>query len=253
AAETSAPSSLEGMKAGAHDTRKSDGDMELEGIDMEAAILYCGSMEDFKELAGVYCSSGEKYTKQLKDVFDAKDWKNYAILAHTIKSTSKTLGANGLAELAFTQEMAGKEENEDIILMNHDQFAEEYDRMLKMLDNYLDGGEEKPEADKTKDKDKRKGSTKAKTKEKAGEKGKDKAKDKSGRKEVEDWDALRAELTDCLERFEATAFTECLDKYSDRTLDGRLLTDVLSGVEKKAQSFDFEGAIAELNVIGGEA
>ena len=253
AAETSAPSSLEGMKAGAHDTRKSDGDMELEGIDMEAAILYCGSMEDFKELAGVYCSSGEKYTKQLKDVFDAKDWKNYAILAHTIKSTSKTLGANGLAELAFTQEMAGKEENEDIILMHHDQFAEEYDRMLKMLDNYLDGGEEKPEADKTKDKDKRKGSTKAKTKEKAGEKGKDKAKDKSGRKEVEDWDALRAELTDCLERFEATAFTEGLDKYSDRTLDGRLLTDVLSGVEKKAQSFDFEGAIAELNVIGGEA
>lgn len=240
----------ETLIASPHEVEESTDDEELKGIDMEAAILYCGSIEDFKELAEVYCKSGKKYVEDLKTAYDAKDWKNYSILAHTIKSTSKTLGANELSELAFTQEMAGKEENEDIIMMHHDAFSKEYDRMLKMLNKYLKGGSAEPKLKKSKDEAK---SDDSKKKAKAKADAKAKAAATTRTRDVDDWNAIRSELIECLEKFETRAFTECLDKYHERTLNGKPLADVLSGVERKAQAFDFEGAIAELNVIGGDA
>lgn len=234
----------ESFVASPHEIEDTTEEVELTGIDMEAAILYCGSIEDFREIAEVYCKSGKKYTEDLNTAFEAKDWKNYSILAHTIKSTSKTLGANELSELAYEQEMAGKEENEDIIMMHHDAFSKEYDRMLDMLNRYLNPGSAEPEAKKSAAKTKSKAETKA---------GGTAKKTKSKASDIDDWNALRTELIKCLETFETRAFTECLEKYRGRTLNGKPLTGVLSGVERKAQAFDFEGAIAELNVIGGDA
>ena len=241
---------MENLVASPHEMEDTVEEIELTGIDMEAAILYCGSIEDFKELAEVYCKSGKKYTEDLKTAFEAKDWKNYSILAHTIKSTSKTLGADELSELAYEQEMAGKEENEDIIMLHHDAFSKEYDRMLDMLSRYLNPGSAEPKAKKSAAKTKTKAKTKSKAETKAGGTAK---KTKSKASDIEDWNALRTELIECLETFETRAFTECLEKYRGRTLNGKPLADVLSGVERKAQAFDFEGAIAELNVIGGDA
>ena len=108
----------------------------------------------------------------------------------------------------------------------------------------------KPKAKKSAAKTKTKAKTKSKAETKAGGTAK---KTKSKASDIEDWNALRTELIECLETFETRAFTECLEKYRGRTLNGKPLADVLSGVERKAQAFDFEGAIAELNVIGGDA
>jgi hypothetical protein len=38
--------------------------------------------------------------------FDDKDWENYSIVVHSLKSSSKTIGAEGLSELAARLETA---------------------------------------------------------------------------------------------------------------------------------------------------
>ena len=197
---------------------------DLEGIDKETALLYCGSVEDMKELALVYCESGKAYENDLKTAAAAEDMENYALLAHTVKSTSKTLGAMHLSELALKQEMGAKGNQKEEVLERHDEFIAEYHRVLEMLRKFI--GEKPAEAAAPK---------------------------KKSSSEIPDKDALFAELRQCLEAYETKLFEDRLAEYSGQTLSGRPLDEVFAGVLKKASNFDFDGAIAELNEIGGEA
>ena len=197
----------------------------LPGIDKETAIMYCGSAEDFMELAEVYCDSGKTYARDLQSAFDGEDLKCYALLSHTIKSTSKTLGAIHLSELALSQETAAKEGLEEIVNQAHENFISEYRGILDSLSAALG-----------------KGGTPKKIK-----------KASAGMREIENWGELREELEQCLASYETRVFEECLGKMKGQTLGGRPLDEVLSGVLKKAQGFDFDGAIAELKGIGGTA
>lgn len=196
------------------------------GIDKETALMYCGSLEDFKELAEVYCKTGETYEKDLEQAFKDMDLKKYAITAHTIKSTSKTLGAIALSNLALTQEIASKEEKEDLVRDNHEDFCREYSKILELLRAYLkeDDKEDAPEE--------------APAKEPSAD---------------FDWNSLKADLLESLEAFEEGSFEEKLERAKGQTVDGKPVEELLAGVLELANNFEFDKAIAELNDIGGKA
>ena len=200
----------------------------LPGIDKETALMYCGSVEDFLELAEVYCGSGKTYAKDLQTAFDNMDLKNYGLISHTVKSTSKTLGALELSDLALGQEMAAKGEDEETVRSNHETFLAEYHRVLFVLSGSPEG--EVPDVDP--------GLSWA---------------DAPGSAEIADWPAVKAELMRCLKSYEMNAFEECLNGVKGQTLNGKPIEDVLSGVIQKASEFDFEGAAGNLSVIGGVA
>ena len=56
---------------------------------------------------------------KLTGFYDDKDWKNYSITVHALKSVSKSIGALELSSLAATMEAATKNINEDIIYTEH--------------------------------------------------------------------------------------------------------------------------------------
>ncbi len=200
---------------------------DLEGIDEETALMYCGSAEDFLELVDTYCESGSRYANDLQAAYATRDMKEYALLSHTIKSTSKTLGALHLSDLAYAQEMAAKEEKEDVISENHKEFHTEYLRVLSMLGNLRNkDAEEDAEAAESV---------------------------ATGELSQSDWESLKAELRACLESYETGSFEERLQRSEGQTLNGKPVTEVLSEVLKKASNFDFDGAIAVLDEIGGPA
>ncbi|MCM1186240.1 MAG: ATP-binding protein [Lachnoclostridium sp.] len=129
------------------------------GIDLEQGFSYCGDKEGFRDIAGIYHTEGKKRRKQLEQLFKDNDWKNYVITVHALKSNSKGIGANEVAELALNLEMAGKEGRTDYILEHHDELMEKHDMLLKALaqnsflypagsaDDDIDNGEsEKAEA-----------------------------------------------------------------------------------------------------------
>lgn len=101
-------------------------------IDKDVAMAYCADDEEiFQEVMEAYVEQGDDYKQKLAAYRDAKDWKNYAIIAHAIKSTSLTIGAQELSELAKSHEFAGKAEGESAINETYDQFVELYDAVLK--------------------------------------------------------------------------------------------------------------------------
>ena len=226
ASTVSAPPSVAPATPSSPDTDE-DPFAALPGIDKETALLYCGSVEDFRELAEVYCESGRTYAADLQNAFNDMDLKHYALLSHTVKSTSKTLGALALSDMALAQEMAAKEEREDDVRKQHEEFHKEYSRVLDMLSGYLWGEAPAEETVET-------------------------AAEDNGT-EVPDWAALKAELRQCLESYEVKAFEDCLTRAKGQTLQGQPLEDALAEVLQQASNYDFDSAMATLEGIGGAA
>lgn len=113
-------------------------DLENAGIDIGQGIAYCGDKEGFHEIIGIYYKEGQKRLSLLRKMFAEKDWKNYVITVHALKSNSKGIGANELSELALLLETAGKEERIGYIEEHHEELMEKYDLLLRVLgDNAL--------------------------------------------------------------------------------------------------------------------
>ena len=66
-------------------------------------------------------------------------WEDYRISAHSLKSTSKTIGLDGLSERARASEIALKNGCTEFAVIVHEELMQEYGEVLTKLKNYLDG------------------------------------------------------------------------------------------------------------------
>ncbi len=99
-------------------------------ISVETGIFYTGGDKDaYNDILGVYVrKSGEKL-EQIKSLFENKDWKNYVIEVHALKSSSLTIGSKQLSELAKELELAGKGGNYRLIEEKNDAMLEMYSKV----------------------------------------------------------------------------------------------------------------------------
>jgi len=67
---------------------------------------------------------------KLQGYFEAKDWNNYQILIHSIKGSSKSIGAEQLSYHALMLENAAKTKDYDYILAQHTAFMEDFQELL---------------------------------------------------------------------------------------------------------------------------
>ncbi|MCM1183022.1 MAG: ATP-binding protein [Roseburia sp.] len=118
--------------APADDTAALDA-LKQAGINIRQGIAYCGDKEGFREIITIYHTEGQRRSRQLAQFFQEQDWKNYVITVHALKSNSKGIGANELAELALKLEMAGKENRVDYILARHEELLEKHNALLHAL------------------------------------------------------------------------------------------------------------------------
>jgi len=103
------------------------------GINVSQGILYCGDEEGFREIVGIYHAEGSGRRCRLEQYFREQDWKNYVITVHALKSNSRGIGADELAELAGRLELAGRENRIDYIQEHHEELLEKQEALLKVL------------------------------------------------------------------------------------------------------------------------
>lgn len=127
----------------------------IEGIDGKTAIKNSGSAEAFKTVLKIFYDSLESKSEELEKYFDSKNWDQYTIKIHALKSSAKLVGALELSDMARDLEMAGKEGNSSFINENHGDFMEKYRKYKDFLSSlYSDNGSDveaqndKPLADK---------------------------------------------------------------------------------------------------------
>lgn len=102
------------------------------GLDVDTGLMYCGDMEDmYYEILDDYVSSHDKKAGDLQGFYDKKEWGEYQILIHAVKSISKTIGSKELYESALELEGAARDGNISLIEKNHGVFLDKYESLCE--------------------------------------------------------------------------------------------------------------------------
>ena len=108
--------------------------LAMEGIDVKAALGYCGGDKEFYiEMLKEYIASYKAHISDLNGFLEAHNMNDYETLVHSVKSVSRTIGAGELAELAFELEKASREGNEEFVSANHKRFTDDYTALKDTL------------------------------------------------------------------------------------------------------------------------
>lgn len=109
---------------------------EIKELDVATGELYCGGPEGFKEILIEFIETAVESRQELEQLFQQKDWENYVIKVHALKSCMKTIGATQLSEHALELEMAGKNGNIDLIMEKHAALLKEHQNLFRALVQY---------------------------------------------------------------------------------------------------------------------
>ncbi|MBR4759168.1 MAG: response regulator [Lachnospiraceae bacterium] len=100
------------------------------GISMEDGMRYCASDQDFYfELLGDFAAEMPDKKTELEGLFAAGDLDGYKTKVHALKSTSKTIGAMEISELARKLERGSARGNAAFVEEHHTQLMDMYTRL----------------------------------------------------------------------------------------------------------------------------
>jgi len=98
-------------------------------VNLDMAFIYCAGSEDvYVELLSVYADNG-RY-ERISEAYQNMDLKQYALEVHTLKSTSRTLGFDKLAEWGERLQCAAEQNDVDTIHAIHEDMMKYYQDIL---------------------------------------------------------------------------------------------------------------------------
>lgn len=110
-------------------------------LDVRRGLEYCGDAEDYIFALETFEVSVDAKAAQLEADLNNKDIENYAINVHSLKSTSRAIGATSLSEKAFGLEQAAKAKDEDTIMRDTPALLREYRELKDILRKILEQSE----------------------------------------------------------------------------------------------------------------
>ncbi len=96
------------------------------GLDTEEGLAFCaGDGEFYEEMLGEYVTESLSRAAELEAFFTVRDWGAYRTAVHSLKSTSRMIGAQALSQRAKELESAAADKNEAVLLAGHGGFLRE--------------------------------------------------------------------------------------------------------------------------------
>ncbi len=77
-------------------------------ISTRRGVEFCGGNEEYLDALKIFGASIEERADELETLYKNRDYKNYTVKVHALKSMAKSVGAAELSELAAEMEEAGK-------------------------------------------------------------------------------------------------------------------------------------------------
>jgi len=116
--------------------------LRVVGIDPETGLKYCMNDADFyQKLLAEYVGSFEEKASHIRQYFEAQDWKNYGVLVHALKSTSKMIGATELSGMAAHLEELADEQKGAEITAGHAPVLKRYEETVHAIEQLLQGND----------------------------------------------------------------------------------------------------------------
>lgn len=115
------------------DGQGTEATLKIGTLDAESGIAYCGGREAYISILQEYALRNEENWLPLQKLYDDKNWHDYIIMVHAVKSSMLSIGAKPLADMARALEKAGKEGNITYIEEHHDRMMKEYRRLIQEI------------------------------------------------------------------------------------------------------------------------
>ena len=125
------PEDMEKEKSSSND------DIAIEGLDIDTALSRLGSKQLFMTVLNEYYQAIDHKYELIQRHLDEGDIHNYTIEVHSLKSTSRQIGAMELGDLAFELEKAGKSNDIEYINNNNAAVLEMYMALKEKLAPYV--------------------------------------------------------------------------------------------------------------------
>lgn len=123
--------------------------LEANGFLVAEGLRYCGrSSALYEEVLTHFARDAERKIAKLEAAFREQNLKDYQILAHSLKSSSKMIGAQTLSEMAKGSEDAAKNQNAEYIRQHHPALLAQYRETAERISNALTPAEDAPEGTK---------------------------------------------------------------------------------------------------------
>ncbi len=114
-------------------------DINISGVDIvEAQKHHTGGAEDFLELLRLYCMDGKRKCTLLRALVENRDYINYGIEVHGLKSASANVGAMELSGQAKEHEGAAKREDMEFIHRHYEDLLACYAEQIRAIEKFLD-------------------------------------------------------------------------------------------------------------------
>ena len=92
---------------------------DIEGVDKETAIKYCGgNLEMYEDMLATFAIEIPDKEKAIRKYVAEGNYRNLTVTVHGLKGLAKTMGMNELSESMFAMERAATAEDEAYIKMN---------------------------------------------------------------------------------------------------------------------------------------
>ncbi len=126
---------------------------DLDRIDVGEGLKNCGSVDSYISIMKVFYESVPMTENNLTTAYEDKNIKDYTSYVHSLKSTSRTIGAQELSKLAEMLEAAGNAGDVETIDEYHDELMNLYSIITYSLSQVpeIAGKEEKEEDEKPKE------------------------------------------------------------------------------------------------------
>ena len=108
------------------------------GLETKDGLRFCAQDTDFyREMLSDFAASFAEKGKLLAECRQKEDFKDYQIYVHALKSTSRSIGANALSDMARQLEDAARGGNTDFILAHHEQLLKDYESLCQRISQIL--------------------------------------------------------------------------------------------------------------------
>ncbi len=104
--------------------------LENPRIDAEEGLKNCGTPDTYLIVLGCFFEMINDHADEIEECYRNRDWENYRIKVHALKSSAKTIGATELSDKAAGLEQAGRDADTEFIDSNTEALLE-YCRSLK--------------------------------------------------------------------------------------------------------------------------
>lgn len=113
--------------------------LKSNNIDVDLSIELLGDIDTYNDILKEFIEESKEKIERLKNNIESNNLVEYSIDAHSLKSDSKYLGFKELANISYEHEIKSKENDLKYINENFNQLLDEYERIINIVNNYLEG------------------------------------------------------------------------------------------------------------------